>query len=249
MRGFSNPWPHFFIGTRNFAPPLLATLVVLGLLPVLISLGFWQWHRAQSNVSILQAFTLGTQSKFIALPLDPAKLHSAWSYQRVWVEGEFDPKFTFLLDNAMQDHQVGYRVLGVFIPHNSQARLLVERGFIAKSKPSVQGLPILPAPVGQRRLSGMLVRPYIPAVRFTDERTPATLLDAEDLQQLRTRVTASFYPLVLVQISPDPAGLAHALPSPPDKVLMHQGYALQWWAFAFTLVAGYLVVNFKKRHA
>lgn len=249
MHVFMNPWPHFSIGRRHFAPPLLATLVVIGLLPVFVSLGFWQWHRAQSNAAILQAFAQGTQSKFVALPSDPAKLWSAWGYQRVWVEGEFDPKFTFLLDNAMQDHRVGYKVLGVFIPHNSQARLLVERGFIAKSKPSAQGLPFLPVPVGKRKLSGMLMRPYVPAVRFTDERTPATLLDAEDLSQLRARVAAPFYPLVLVQISPDPAGLAHALPSPPDKVLMHQGYALQWWAFALTLVAGYVVVNFKKHHA
>ena len=109
---------HLSLKNYCFAPRLLPTVMVLCLLPLLISLGFWQIHRGSEKNQIQKLFNVRSQSVAIDLnhspPIDLRK-----NYASAQMLGHFDNQQVYLLDNRIDQHKVGYEVLRPFITNHS----------------------------------------------------------------------------------------------------------------------------------
>ena len=91
---------HLSLKNYCFAPRLLPTVMVLCLLPLLISLGFWQIHRGSEKNQIQKLFNVRSQSVAIDLnhspPIDLRK-----NYASAQMLGHFDNQQVYLLDNRI----------------------------------------------------------------------------------------------------------------------------------------------------
>uniref|UniRef100_UPI002587C9F2 SURF1 family protein n=1 Tax=Pseudomonas sp. TaxID=306 RepID=UPI002587C9F2 len=97
---------------RRFRPGLLPTLVVLALLPVLVSLGFWQLGRAEEKRQLL---ALDAQHR-MAQPITSTQLDGlqAPAFRRVRLHGQFDPDHSLILDNRQREGHVGVELVQPF---------------------------------------------------------------------------------------------------------------------------------------
>lgn len=113
---------------KRFRPGIIPTLVVALLLPLLVSLGFWQLSRGSEKSALLQSYTerraaepmASTELQHIA---DPA-------FRRVRLHGQFDAGHSLLLDNRQRDGKVGVELLQPFRDQATGLWLLVNRGWL-----------------------------------------------------------------------------------------------------------------------
>lgn len=231
----------------RFKPRLIPTIAVLLLLPLLISLGLWQLRRAEEKYIILTNLEQGSQAALITLDAKPEHF-SPKDLARATITGHFDNQHYFLLDNKIEQHQVGYQVLSPFIT-TSGLRLLVNRGWIAPGD-SRQQLPAIQPIDGEVTLSGVVA---YPKKMFTLGET----LETSNSWPKRLQ-TIDF--VVINGILPDPivnyvllldADAAHGfvlhwqfINMPPAK---HTAYAWQWFSLALTLVILFVVTNTRRK--
>src|SRR5690606_411480 len=86
----------------------LSLLTVL-LLPLLISLGFWQLAREQEKLALEQQYEARREQ--LPQALDTLDAQRDLQYTQVWAEGEPDNAHLFLLDNRIHAGRAGYEVL------------------------------------------------------------------------------------------------------------------------------------------
>jgi cytochrome oxidase assembly protein ShyY1 len=217
-----------------FRPGWLPSLLVALLLPVLVSLGFWQLARAEQKRELLAAH----QARQVAAPIAIAELEGLpnQAYVRVQLQGHFDAAHSFLLDNRTRDGQAGVEVLQPFYDQASGLWLLLNRGWL---------------PWPDRRITPAFNTPDTPL------RLQASVyVSLGDGLQLQQEPQSNAWPRLISSVKPDElwrqlgrAGLSHELrlqPGPgslrvdwpvvamsPDK---HLGYAFQWFALATALL-------------
>lgn len=153
------PKNHVYLRTKNycFSPRLLPTLLVLGLLPLLVSLGFWQIHRGSEKNQIQQLFNL--RSRSIAIDLNHTHaIDLTKNYASAKMQGHFDNQQIYLLDNRIYQHKIGYEVLTPFILKNSPKVILVNRGWIPQGL-NRKKIPPIPLVKGKISIQGLIVFP------------------------------------------------------------------------------------------
>jgi surfeit locus 1 family protein len=226
---------------------IVPTLAVVIMTPILIGLGFWQLDRARQKRELIDAFEHGGGA---AQTLDEALAGGvdAALYQRVHLEGHYESARQFLLDGQIVgEGQVGYDVLTPFVLDDGRGTILVNRGFVPQD---ANRRPVADIAVGEleRRVQGRVA--HLP--RAGMKLGPAS------------ESTAATWPRVMLY--PDRAELEAALGAPvlepilwldrdePDGYLRHWqvtdmtperhiAYALQWFAFAVTIVVIYVIVR------
>ena len=231
------------LGSRVFAPSLLATLLLLPLLALLLWLGSWQLERAADKRALLRAFevpsgtplTLSASSAARQLP----------RYARVTLSGRYRPQHQFLLDNMTHQGAVGYRVVTPFATADG-ALVLVDRGWVPLGT-SRAALP--PVAVGEdaRTVTGRIDE--LPRAGLTLKAVATSgwprVLNYPSAAELEGALGERLHPgLVLLDADAADGYLREWRPGgfPPER---HVGYALQWFALAVTLFAGYTVASLR----
>ncbi len=234
----------------QFRPRLLPTAATILCLPIFISLGFWQLHRAEEKKTI-QA-ELSARTKMPAIELD--KIHGDikhYQYRKLTAQGHYDTKHQFLLDNKFHNHQVGYQVITPLIIPKQNKVLLINRGWIPAGRdrrklPSLKPLP------GLQNITGMI---SIPGESFTlaknnmdsiaGKQWPIRI-EALDLKMIARVLAKPVYPFV-VMLAPDAKhGFVRQWQFVVSKPEKHIGYAIQWFAFAIILLILFVVLNCKR---
>jgi len=238
------------IGPYRFAPRLIPTLAMLVLLPLLLSLGFWQLDRAQQKRLLLQKFQMRQHlPPFLSLAEINAKADIR--YYPIRLQGIFDNSHSLLLDNQFYQHQPGYYVITPFLPLHQTKAILVNRGWIPQ-----QGLrtllPKIPVAIGIQEIQGLIQIPT--AKPFTlgpiaDSTGWPWRIETLQLAPIQRRLGYEIAPfVVLLNPSATVSFKREWLPvntaMPPQR---HVAYAVQWFALALTLLIIYLVVNTKRR--
>jgi len=235
-------------GHRKFSPRPIPTLVTLLLLPILISLGFWQLDRAAQKREILGQFQ--QQQNEPALNLNKyAATQEFYPYQRVEVTGRFDAARHFLLDNKIYQGRAGYQVITPLLLPDSNEAILVNRGWIPQMA-SRQELPVIPTPVESLRITGQLKLEMGTALRlgesgFQHDTWPRVVQWLE-VEQIEKQLGYKVRNFVILQDPASPAGFVrdwYIKKISPEK---NTSYAVQWFALALALVIIYLVVNTSK---
>ena len=204
-------------------------------LPLLVSLGFWQLDRAEQKRQRITVY-----QEQMTLPPKPfntnVELDVEPSYQKVYMEGRYDPKRYWLLDNQSRAGRNGYEVIA---PVDVGGQwVLVNRGWIEAPLRRDQ-LPKISIPNEPIRFEGYLYQPSANVVfKQTDSDLPFAWPKRVlyvDIATASQALSGRVYPAQL-RVDDDVPGalLAHwpIINSSPEK---HQGYAIQWFGMAIIL--------------
>lgn len=234
-----------------FRPGRAATVAVLLLLPLLLTLGFWQLDRARQKTTLQAMYAEQLWKPPIALvKVDPAE--SANQYRRVIATGQYDGAHQLLLDNQVHDGRPGYHVLTPLRLPGGTA-ILVNRGWLPLGA-SRQELPeiSLPSKPESEPVTGWLAQPANPGLRLGDgaggDSQWPRIIPYVDYQRLSSLLA---YPLLPAILLLEPGASAGYLRDwqprfggyGPER---HQGYAMQWFALAVVLLMLYFAANTRR---
>ena len=230
---------------------IIPTIVTIALVPILVSLGYWQLDRAEQKRHRLESYLQRGHAPAQRLSPSIIDAESLINY-RVVVTGHYDPERQFLLDNRVLHGQPGYHVLTPLRIVGGNTRVLVNRGWVAWGDDR-RILPKVPPPDGLVRVEG---RATVPSDHyFTLERrtTVPAHWDARwqnlDLGRFVALVDFPVQPIV-VELDPisNAGGLVREWTVPDAEwVQRHRAYAFQWFALALTLVVLYIVIMRKEK--
>lgn len=237
------------IGAFDFRPRWLPSLITLLLLPVLVSLGFWQLDRADQKRALQHGYAAGAAAPVIDLGHERPDYALA-RYRRVEASGQYDPRFQFLLDNQLREGRSGYEVLTPLRLAGGEAAVLVARGWLPAA-PERDRLPELPIEALETHVRGVLDRGPGVGLRLgepaeADSGWPRRL-QYLDYQYLSAQLPYPVLPYLIRLDAEQPDGFLRdwrpVAEMGPEK---HLGYAVQWFGLALTLVVIYVVVNLKR---
>jgi surfeit locus 1 family protein len=207
-----------------------SVLAIILMLPVLVSLGFWQLQRADQKKVLLADF----EERRLLPAVSITTLDSYSNYRPVYAIGEFDATRYWLLDNRIFRGRFGYEIMAVFTLRDGGA-LLVNRGWLAGDA-SRRSLPAVSIPEGVVTITGELYR--------SEERNFSLGAELHTTwprrqQWLDIDTERKAFPNMLpVSMRLDDSSVA-ALQTErlvvnvsPEK---HTGYAVQWFAMALAL--------------
>lgn len=230
---------------KTFVPGFWPTVVVLIMLPVLISLGFWQLSRAQEKRVMLAQYA----ERRMAAPVQPGEMlyvdDPAW--RRVRIQGRFDAEHSLLLDNAIRDGKAGVELLQPFLDHASGLWLLVNRGWVPW--PDRRAAPVFGTPSQRLDLDAWVYEPV--GARFQLHPDAAT----DTWPKLVTSVAPEVFWAELdregylheLRLEPGPAAYRVDWPVVAMSPEKHVGYAVQWFALACALLVLYGYLGWHQR--
>lgn len=235
-----------------FTPKLAPTIGLLLLLPLLISLGAWQLHRAHFKKNLIDTYHARFDAKPLASRALDRRSATQLQFYPMRLSGTYDNQHSLLVENQFQHHHLGYRILTPFHADNAKQWILVDRGWVPRGTSRTQ-LPHIHPINGTMTIEGRLKR--IPAQTFTLGTLPAQsawprVISALNLKQIHHVLKRQLYPVLLqlpASVHNDPYQQWHVTTISPAK---HYGYAVQWLALALTLAIIYLILNTQReKHA
>jgi surfeit locus 1 family protein len=236
----------------DFNPSLWPTLAVLLILPLFLSLGFWQLDRAEQKRTLHKEFKYRQSAEAIDLNEERNAKDSLETllWHKVTIDGEFSRDANVLLDNQVISGKAGYFVYTPFKFKNEESWILVNRGWV---------------PAGARRDDppGLVVEKGVLKIVGSIKSPPSTgMLLAENLAEQLGDGTIRVQKLELVAIEnvlkfellpyvvrlePESAGgFTKHWKAPGSGEEKHLGYAFQWFAMAGAICIIYLILNFKR---
>jgi surfeit locus 1 family protein len=234
----------------RFAPRWYWVLLTAAVIPVFLSLGFWQWHRGEYRQAQWDAFA---QADIPAVESSASHLTQLPRFTRVRVRGELDGERSFLLDNVSHAGAPGYEVLTVLRLADGSL-LLVNRGWLPFSGyrdrlPDVS----LPAGLPAQALTGRLS--ILPVAGMASGRAPPPmtggwprLASFPGIDELQQSYGAALLPAVLLLDADSGPGYLRDWQPTGISPERNFGYAVQWWSFAVLALALLIGLNLKKRN-
>jgi len=231
---------------RVFRPAAWSILLTGAGVALFAALGLWQLDRAAYKQAIENKYAERLAGDY--QPYRPDGDFAEIAYRKLRLDGRFDNRHHFLLDNQTHQGRAGYHVLTPFRLRDSDAIVLVDRGWApwgARRDP----LPAIePAPASPR-IDGIVHLPeksmfQIGEVELTSDWPQ--LIAYLDLEMLREQYSPRLLPMVL-WMAPEADGpyLREWQPVwlPPQK---SRAYAMQWFAFAAIAVSLFFILNLRK---
>lgn len=212
---------------------IIGGLLLAVLLPAFISLGLWQWHKAESKTALQIELDSRSHDAAIAMPTTPADVDTL-RHRRVILRGTYDAAHQVLIDNRPYQERAGYHVITPLQVAGSNMHVLVNRGWLA-APADHQQQPLAEVPAGEIELSGIAVLPTQRFFNLVPQPSGwAPVWQNLDIERFRSAVP---YPLqgLVIQLDPTaPGGYVRDWPRPDERADRHRSYALQWFGFAIS---------------
>jgi len=212
-------------------------------LPLLIRLGYWQLERAEEKRDLQSQYEQNqAQQTMTSDELFYARENHSLSdlaNRRVRFEGRYLSGYNVLLDNQIQDGEVGYHVLSPFLLDRDRA-VWINRGWI-KGRPD-RVLPRVPHHASTAIIEASVYQALGEVFQLKDDVWLAgwpLLVQSIDESRLNQRIAnelaSVFFPLTL-RIAPGYSGALtvnwQVINTKPEK---HTAYAIQWFGMALAL--------------
>ncbi len=220
------------------------SLLVFLLLPVLLSLGFWQLSRYEQKLELEETWT-NRQSQ----PPQPISALTSYDdplYLPLKVSGRFIQDKSFFLDNQVFNGQAGYDLITPFILDSGQW-LLVNRGWVSSISRDV--LPRALIDKGYYQLVGTVYRPLGKPFLLKDDVWASDWpkrIQAVDFEKMAEAMSHNILPVLLSLHHGQPGALQIRPLKTPVSSDKHLGYAFQWFLMA-TVLMGLYLFHMKKR--
>jgi len=238
-------------GQYEFRPGRYPTLAYLLLLPLLLSLAWWQWQRAMEKEHILHQRARGEQSTRVQSlnELAPAALRP---YGEVAAHGRFDTDHYWLQDNQLYHGAPGYHAYALFWLDGEPGRaVLVNRGWVPVGTDR-RLLPDVAIDAPVTAIRGRLGKPASVGMTLGDSSAEYRRLTAVvpeiDFARIERIAGARLLPWVVFLEENHPLAFAPVWSRPnvfgPER---HRGYAVQWLAMAVALTVIFVAVHLKKK--
>jgi surfeit locus 1 family protein len=240
------PMPLTF-GPRRFAPSAAFTALMLVLCAAFIGLGHWQWRRGVARAAQHARFERGARE---VLALGSTPLARVPDYQRVSLEGTYDPAHQFLIDNMSHRDLDGYQVLTPLERPGGRV-VLVDRGWVpflgSRSRlPDVSlksaGTVTVVGRIGDLPAAGLAFGRVPPPASGPWPRVTSF----PTLAQLSRALGRPLEPHVILLDPHAPDGYVRDWGLGGIPAMRNFGYAFQWWCFAVAAVVLWLLMSFRR---
>lgn len=238
------------MATRKFKPSLVPSVIFFLVLPVLVSLGFWQLDRAAQKEALQTAYDERSRQSPVSLSVVPVQA-ADMRFRRIEATGVYDYAHEFLVDNRVLNRRVGYHVITPLQLTNSNTRVLVNRGWVL-GNPDRTILPDTDGPAGTITVHGTAVVPHDKVFQLAKE--PEIKQDwprvwqRVNMKRFAGAVTGKLHPVVmLLDPNSEAGGFERDWKRLDTGIAVHQGYAFQWFSLAVALIAIFFLVSFKKQ--
>ncbi|MEV7523665.1 SURF1 family protein [Streptomyces sp. NPDC091371] len=235
-----------FVLTRQW---VCLTLVALVLIPSMIKLGFWQYHRHVHRVAQNQLIDANLRAEPVPVTEVTSPGHEvprADFWRAVTATGTYDTAHELVVRmRTSNDDKVGFHVLTPLVLGDGRA-VLVNRGWVAGGDDPRAYPPVPAAPSGEVTVTGRLKADEtsggsgIKDRKGLPDRQVMLINSAQQAEYLGLPVLGGYMELT----APDPAGGSPEIISEPDhdSIGAHMAYAVQWWLFAAAVPVGWLVL-------
>lgn len=235
----------------DFSPSLWPTLAALLMLPLFVTLGFWQLDRAEQRRVLHKEFEVRQNAPAVDLNGEIGLRNSLDEllWRKVTVEGEFSRDANILLDNQVLGGKAGYFVYTPLKLRGGGFYILVNRGWVPAGEsrdypPEViddEGMLRIVGSVKSPPSTGMLLAENL-AEQLGEGTTRVQKLELDAIEKV---LKIELLPYV-VRLEPESAGgLARHWKAPGSGEVKNMGYAFQWFAMAAAIFIIYLILNFK----
>jgi surfeit locus 1 family protein len=231
---------------RAFSPSWPMTLATLVLLGAFVSLGRWQWHRGEAKQAVWAEF----QRDLPAEPLAGRHFDDLPRFAHVRLEGTFDPRHQFLLDNRSHAGSPGYEVLTPFVTVSGE-RILVNRGWVPFTGYRDRLPDVSQVPATALQVEGRIAD--LPAAGLASGRAAPDasggwpkLTSFPAHEELVTALGQSIGKRILLMDANVEGGYVREWQPPGLDPSRHFSYAIQWWGFAVVLLVLYFGLNLRK---
>jgi surfeit locus 1 family protein len=216
---------------RRIVPPVAAA----GAIVLFVSLGFWQLDRAAQKEARQALFRADTAFTMLGSVAEPAP------FERIEARGRFLPERQVLIDNIVRSGRVGYFVITPFEIAPDDTLLLVNRGWVAQG-PDGEADADLAIEEDRdlvRGRAGSLPRVGLrPGEAFAENNSgwpKVAVYPTPD--EVAEALGAEILSFVLLLDPEDERGFLRDWQPNETGPMTHYGYAFQWFAMAFAVVA------------
>ncbi|MFZ0219400.1 MAG: SURF1 family protein [Candidatus Aquirickettsiella sp.] len=225
-----------------FSPSLLSSVIVIFLLPLLTYLGFWQIHRGDIKNHIQKIFSQRSSSTPIDLNQDK-NIDLKKNYFPGIMLGHFDNQHTFLLENKIYLHKVGYEILTPFILKDGNEIILVNRGWVPQGI-NRQQIPKIPTLEKDLRIQGLIVFPN-KTFSFTPhyEKVWPQRIQSINPDFLKKNNFQAFIIVINTQQAYSFIPLWKPISLQANR---HYAYAFQWFGLSLTLFIAFLSTHIRR---
>jgi len=236
--------------TINFWFLIIFLLVQTGL----NELGYWQLSRAQEKQARLEI--LKDNQEPVLTSLDQIDQSFIDNFGFVQLDLELIEQVNLLVENKIQNGELGYHVLNLMEDPSSRRYLLINRGWI-DAKANRKDIPEIALPPSEWKIKARVYRINEQVLSSDAEienygkviRLP--VLDIHIKQLLEKRFNVPIEPYILRLAKENDAGFDvdwEWVNMSPEK---HLGYAFQWFAlsFAFLIVSLFALIKKEDKNA
>ena len=159
------------------------------------------------------------------------------------MQGHFDNKHTFLLENKIYLHKVGYEILTPFILNLGQKAILVDRGWITQGIDR-KHIPCIPSFAKQINLHGLIVFPN-KTFSFTqaNENGWPKRIQSINPEFLKKN---NFKPFIFVISTPTAYSFTPIWQPISLQASRHYAYAFQWFGLSLTLLIAFFSTHIRR---
>jgi len=227
-----------------------AILTLAVALPILISLGIWQLHRAEEKQVLQNEYDRRANDGPVKIQKHLQKADDLRFY-KVTATGFYDASRQILLDNRTHKGAAGYHVITPLVIQGSDTIVLVNRGWVPLGA-SRQVLPDVAPPDGLQTVIGLATIPLKGGFQLgdlPDKKNPWQVvwprLDIDHYQKL---IGAPVQPAaILLDPGSKAGGYIRTWKRLDAGIAVHQGYAFQWFSLALVLFVMFLFMTFRKQ--
>jgi cytochrome oxidase assembly protein ShyY1 len=221
---------------------LLSHLLVLGLVVLMVNLGFWQLRRLDERRDF-NAVVRARQEEPVVPVADAAQASA--EYRRVTATGRYDAAHEVIVRGRSANGHPGVWVMTPLATDEGDG-VLVNRGFL-RSRGVPEAVPAeAAAPSGVVTVTGMLRPSGEGPLRATDpEPGEVPTLGRPDVAWVDDRVAYDLLPswLALEEQEPtQPDGVPVPIDEPELSEGPHLSYAVQWFVFSAIALVGYPLI-------
>uniref|UniRef100_A0AAU2JK95 SURF1-like protein n=1 Tax=Streptomyces sp. NBC_00049 TaxID=2903617 RepID=A0AAU2JK95_9ACTN len=235
-----------FVLTRQW---VCLTLIALVLIPVMIKLGFWQYHRHVHRVAqneLIEANLRAQPVPMTEVTSPGHKVPRADFWRTVSATGTYDTAHEVVVRmRTSNGDKVGFHVLTPLVLGDGRV-VLVDRGWVPGGSDPVAYPQVPAAPTGEVTVTGRLKADEtsggsgIKDRKGLPDRQVMLINSAQQAQYLGRSVLGGYLELT----APAPAdGSPETVAEPDhDSIGAHMAYAVQWWLFASGVPVGWIVL-------